>query len=292
MPSSADRVAHIRSLVGAFNRHDVARSVEHLAAAATWSRGDGTSLHGRDNLAARLGDFLAAFPDASLTPTHMLAVEPNAVVVEWVLEGTHFGEWRLPGRQDPIPPTGRAVRAVGADLFGFNPAGEIASDEARIDVAALLTQISALPGSSPEPAQLREFAERYTAGWCSQDAASVAAFYSPNGSLSVNGGAPAVGRTAITDVAQGFMTAFPDLEVLMDGLLVQGDRAVYRWTLLGTNTGSGGTGQRVRISGFEVWQIGVDGLIAESRGYFDSAAYGRQLEHGGEATEMRTIGGR
>jgi len=140
MTSPADRVAHIRSLVGVFNRHDVACSVEHLAAAATWSRGDGTSLHGRDNLAARLGDFFAAFPDASLTPTHMLAIEPNAVVVEWVLEGTHLGEWRLPGRQEPIPSTGRAVRAVGADLFGFNPAGEIESDEARIDVATLVTQ--------------------------------------------------------------------------------------------------------------------------------------------------------
>jgi ketosteroid isomerase-like protein len=200
--------------------------------------------------------------------------------LEWVLEGTHLGEWRLPGRQEPIPPTGRAVRAVGADLFGFNPAGEIESDEARIDVATLLNQISAPAGSSPQPAQLRELAERYTAAWGSQDAARVAAFYSPSGSLSVNGGPPAEGRGAITEVAQGFMTAFPDMEVLMDGLLVQGDQAVYQWTLLGTNTGPGGKGRRVRISGFEVWQIGADGLIGESRGHFDSAAYEHQLERG------------
>jgi predicted ester cyclase len=200
--------------------------------------------------------------------------------VEWVLEGTHLGDWQLPGRQEPISPTGRTVRVVGADLLRFNPAGEITVDEARIDVATMLTQITALPGSSPEPAQLREFSERYTAAWGSQDAARVAAFYSPKGSLSVNAGAPAVGRRAITDVAQGFMTAFPDMEVLMDGLFIQGDRAVYQWTLVGTNTGPGGTGRRVRISGFEVWQIGVDGLIAESRGHFDSFAYQRQLERG------------
>jgi len=98
----------------------------------------------------------------------------------------------------------------------------------------------------------------------------VAAFYSPNGSLGINGGAPAVGRSAITEVAQGFMTAFQDLQVLMDDLLVQGDIAVYHWTLIGTNTGPGGTGQAVRISGFEVWKIGVDGLIAESQGNFAS----------------------
>jgi hypothetical protein len=65
---------------------------------------------------------------------------------------------------------------------------------------------------------------RYTAAWCSQDAASVAAFYSADGSLSVNDSAPAVGRSAITEVAQSLMTAFPDVRVVMDELLVHGDR--------------------------------------------------------------------
>src|ERR1700730_2936727 len=64
-----------------------------------------------------------------------------------------------------------------------------------------------------EPAQLRDLAKRYTAAWCSKDPESVAASYSPNGSLSVNGDVPAVGRSAISEVAQEFMTAFPDLEV-------------------------------------------------------------------------------
>lgn len=133
---------------------------------------------------------------------------------------------------------------------------------------------------SDRATQLREFAERYTAAWCSQDAASVAAFFSPGGSLTINGGAPAVGRSAITEAAQGFMTAFPDLEVTMDDLLDQGERVLYQWTLFGTNTGPGGTGNQVRISGFEEWRIGSDGLVAESLGHFDSADYQRQLEQG------------
>ena len=135
-------------------------------------------------------------------------------------------------------------------------------------------------GSDLATDQLREFAERYTAAWCSQEPASVAAFFSPTGSLTVNDGAPAVGRVAITEVAQGFMTAFPDMEVLMDDLLVQDDRAVFKWTLVGTNTWPPGTGNRVRISGFEEWRIGADGLIVESRGHFDSDEYQRQLEEG------------
>ena len=86
---------------------------------------------------------------------------------------------------------------------------------------------------------LRDFARRYTDAWCSQDPASVAAFFAPHGSLRVNGDAPAVGRDAITNVARGFMTAFPDLRVLLDDLSVDGYGAVYEWTLVGTNTGPG-----------------------------------------------------
>jgi hypothetical protein len=66
----------------------------------------------------------------------------------------------------------------------------------------------------------------------------------------------------------------------MDDLVHDGERFVYKWTLSGANTGPGGTGNRVRISGFEQWRIGADGLIADSQGHFDSAEYQRQLELG------------
>jgi len=128
--------------------------------------------------------------------------------------------------------------------------------------------------------KLREFASRYTAAWCSQDAASVSAFFAEDGSLAVNDDSPAVGRDAITEVAQGFMTAFPDMELRMDAVEIQADRVIYRWTLTGTNTGPGGTGNAVWFSGYEDWMIGADGLIAESRGHFDDAEYQHQLEHG------------
>ena len=122
-----------------------------------------------------------------------------------------------------------------------------------------------------DPAEIRDFAKRYTAAWCSQDPASVGAFYSTEGSLRVNDEVPAVGRAAITEVARGFMTTFPDLVVLMDELVMQ-ERVEYHWTLIGTSAG-----RKVRVSGFEVWEIGADGLIAESRGSFDGAEYQRQL---------------
>lgn len=129
----------------------------------------------------------------------------------------------------------------------------------------------------PDAKSIRSFAEAYTAAWCSQDPTSVAACYEENGSLTVNDDAAAVGREAITQVAQGFMTAFPDMQVVMDDLHLQDDGVIYHWTLTGTNTGPGGTGRSVNISGFEVWEIGAKGLIVSSQGHFDNDEYRRQL---------------
>ena len=131
--------------------------------------------------------------------------------------------------------------------------------------------------TSPDEQTIRRLAETYTAAWCSQNAASVAAHYDESGSLSVHDDPPAVGREAITQVAQGFMTAFPDMKVVMDNLHLQDGGVIYNWRLTGTNTGPGGTGRAVHISGFEVWEIGANGLIASSQGHFDNDEYRRQL---------------
>jgi uncharacterized protein (TIGR02246 family) len=128
--------------------------------------------------------------------------------------------------------------------------------------------------------ELNKFANRYATAWCSQNPESVAAFFAENGSLSVNDGPPAVGRAAIAEVARGFMRDFPDLVVTMDDVAHDSDGRKFHWTLTGTNTGPGGTGKRVRISGYELWKIDNDGLIAESKGHFDAAEYERELKHG------------
>ena len=133
-------------------------------------------------------------------------------------------------------------------------------------------------------AKLTEFAKRYAKAWCSQDPEKVAVFFAENGSLSVNDGPPAVGREAIAEEARGFMRTFPDMIVTMDDVTHEsqlGGRsscdAVFHWTLTGTNTGPGGTGKRVLISGSELWKIDNDGLIENSKGHFDAAEYERQL---------------
>jgi hypothetical protein len=58
---------------------------------------------------------------------------------------------------------------------------------------------------APDHDQLLDFAQRYTAAWCSQEPASVAAHYSPAGSLTINDGEPSVGRAAIRASEHGRM---------------------------------------------------------------------------------------
>src|SRR5437870_1266405 len=104
-------------------------------------------------------------------------------------------------------------------------------------------------------AELKKFAKRYANAWCSQDPEKVATFFSENGSVSVNDGTPAVGRSAIAKEAQAFMTTFPDMVVTFDKLELQPNGTEFHWTLTGTNSGPSGTGKRVRISGYELWKI-------------------------------------
>lgn len=122
--------------------------------------------------------------------------------------------------------------------------------------------------------ELTEFAKRYAKAWCSHNPERVAAFFAENASLTVNGGPPA----PALEIARGFIRDFPDMVVTFDKLEPRGDATAFHWTLTGTNAGPGGTGKRVRISGYELWKIGNNGLIAESRGHFDAAEYKRQLK--------------
>ena len=122
--------------------------------------------------------------------------------------------------------------------------------------------------------QIEQLARTYTEAWCSRDPERVAAHYVPGGTIAINGGDAA----RIADVAEAFISAFPDIEVFMDDLVLREDGIIeYRWTFTGTSVE---TGKSVRVPGFEEWTIAPDGLIAESRGHYDQAEYDRQVQHG------------
>ena len=121
--------------------------------------------------------------------------------------------------------------------------------------------------------QVRELARSYTDAWCSHDPTRVADHFRPGGTIAINGGE----AIEATEVARSFMAAFPDIQVFMDDLVFKDGTVEYHWTFTGTNNGPGGTGASVRISGFEEWTLGDDGLVVESQGHYDQAEYDRQL---------------
>jgi hypothetical protein len=100
--------------------------------------------------------------------------------------------------------------------------------------------------------------------------------YVPGGTIAINSGEP----TEVAEVARSFIDAFPDIQVFMDDVVFKDETVGYHWSFTGTNTGPGGTGNRVRISGFEEWTFGDDGLVVESQGHYDLDEYDRQLESG------------
>ncbi|HBC05299.1 MAG TPA: ester cyclase [Aequorivita sp.] len=125
------------------------------------------------------------------------------------------------------------------------------------------------------------FAKSYAQAWCSQNPDFVALFYAENGSLTINNGTPSVGRNAISQSVKAFMDAFPDdMMVAFDKIEKTQNGIEFHWTLTGTNTGNNGTGKKVNISGFELWQIDENGLIKESKGSFDAEEYRQQIKYG------------
>jgi uncharacterized protein (TIGR02246 family) len=126
-------------------------------------------------------------------------------------------------------------------------------------------------------AALTDFATRYAAAWSSQDPESLAAFYAEDGSLIVNSGEPATGRAAITAKARSFMEAFPDMVVRLECVEGDANHATFHWRWTGTNTGPGGTGHAVDLTGYEEWTLDDEGLILQSNGHYDAAEYERQL---------------
>jgi len=122
-----------------------------------------------------------------------------------------------------------------------------------------------------------ELAADYTAAWNSKSAEAVASFYSEDGEIVINRGEPWQGRTRVAEMAAGFYADVPDLTLSCDDIRLSGSHALYAWTFTGHDAG---TGNPLKIRGWEEWELGEDLKVKSSRGWFDAEDYGRQVEGG------------
>jgi predicted ester cyclase len=77
-----------------------------------------------------------------------------------------------------------------------------------------------------------------------------------------------------------FRDAFPDVEVEIDEIVVEGDRVAVATTFTGTHQGElmgvAPTGRRVSVTGIDIVRV-ADGKIVEHRGLTDIVGLMRQL---------------
>ena len=141
----------------------------------------------------------------------------------------------------------------------------------------IILTIIACKDQNSEYEKMLNFGKDYTTAWNSQNPENVASYYALDGTLTINNGTPSVGRNQLTATAKSFMDAFPDLKLIMDSLVADGDTYRYHWRFFGTNIGPNGTGNKVDFVGFEQWTMNNEGLIQKSIGTFDADDYNRQL---------------
>jgi steroid delta-isomerase-like uncharacterized protein len=117
---------------------------------------------------------------------------------------------------------------------------------------------------------------RRQADWDSLDAASLARDHSDDGRVeSPLAGGTAVGREAIEKLYRTYFTAFADLHLVQDELLIDGDRVVLVGRSSGTDTGGfmgmEPTGRAFSVPVVLFYEL-RDGLIHRERRVYDFTA--------------------
>jgi len=79
---------------------------------------------------------------------------------------------------------------------------------------------------------------------------------------------------------KGWHQAFPDLAIIPEKLIAEGDLVTIYWIARGTNTGTGNglpaTGKKAELAGITIWRI-VDAKIKEEWSAFDQLSLMQQL---------------
>lgn len=126
-----------------------------------------------------------------------------------------------------------------------------------------------------DQAALDDLATRYTEAWNSRVPENVAAFHAPTSQISINRGDPSVGHDGVTTMAAGFHAAVPDLVLQNDGIRGGGDHVVFLWTFTGHDSQ---TGNPLKISGWEEWNLNDAMKVTSALGWFDADDYQRQVD--------------
>ena len=114
--------------------------------------------------------------------------------------------------------------------------------------------------------------KRRQAAWAARDPAALAATHAENGTVASPMGGVLEGRAEIERIYRLWMSAFTDIAVQQDDVLIDGDRVVTLSRLSGTHTGEffglAPGGRRVEVQVALVMTV-ANGLVVEERRIYD-----------------------
>jgi steroid delta-isomerase-like uncharacterized protein len=89
-----------------------------------------------------------------------------------------------------------------------------------------------------------------------------------------------IGLAEDQEALKGWHQAFPDIAIVPEKLIAEGDLVTIYWIGRGSNTGTGNglpaTGKKAELAGITIWRI-VDGKIKEEWSAFDQLSMMQQL---------------
>jgi len=220
---------------------------------------------------------VAAFPAVGGVTIDDIVAQGDGVAVRWTWSVTHEGEYM------GIPPTGDRLTMTGITFHRFLE-GRVAENWHQYDTMGFLQQLSAAPpmgredftwgrpmesgagaGGDPEVnvAIYRREAEEL---WNAKDLEVVEQIFSDN-FVNHDPAWPGVtDRANFKAWAAGWLKAAPDMELVIEDIVAQGDKVAGRWTARWTDVaGMGGTtptGKEIVVTGMDICSI-ADGKIAE-----------------------------
>jgi len=245
---------------------------------------------------------VAAFPDLVITIDEIIA-EDNKVALMTSYHGTHTGT--LMGQ---IPPTGAEITMTGGILFHFAD-GKIVEAWSFADMLGLMQQIGAASPPRPTPEDYAWSAPSEVTGdpgdpetnkamvarfvdevWNQRNLDPIAELFHPE----IIGNNPPVAymyappnRETFTQSIADYLAAYPDMDVTLNDIVAEGDKAMAYWT---TNATHGGelmgippTDSRVTFSGHTMYRF-VDGQVVQTWWAWDTMGMVQQIT-ATEATE-------
>ena len=120
---------------------------------------------------------------------------------------------------------------------------------------------------------LKESSKNYLKAWSNNDTSMIKEITIRNIVRNVNGEITSSDQKGLNKTMGFWHTALPDLKVVENEIIVQGNRSYVNWTSNGTNTGMFGdrtpTGKKSKTEGFSVLTFDDKGQLIHENAFFN-----------------------